>query len=43
MNRYKDVVHEEVEHRAPRDILSDLAKLEAEIQRGMKQLEEALG
>ena len=39
LNRYKEVVHEEVEHLAPREILADLAKLEAEIQRGMKELE----
>ena len=34
LNRYKEVVHEEVEHRAPKEILADLAKLEEEIQRG---------
>lgn len=39
LNRYKEVVHETVEHRAPKKILADLAKLEAEIQRGMKELE----
>jgi type I restriction enzyme M protein len=39
LNRYKEVVHEETEHRAPREILSDLAKLEAEIQQGIKDLE----
>jgi type I restriction enzyme M protein len=38
-NRYKEVVHEEVEHVAPRDILSNLAKLEVEIEEGMKELE----
>ncbi len=43
LNRYKEVVHEEVEHRAPKDILANLAKLEAEIQQGMKKLEEMLG
>jgi type I restriction enzyme M protein len=42
LNRYKEVVHEEVEHRAPKDILANLAKLEAEIQQGMKDLEEIL-
>ena len=31
--------HEAVEHRAPREILADLAKLEEEIQQGMKELE----
>ena len=39
LNRYKEVVHEEVEHRPPQEILADLAKLEAEIQQGMKELE----
>ncbi len=39
LNRYKEVVHEEVAHRAPTDILGDLAKIEAEIQQGMKELE----
>lgn len=39
LNRYKEVVHETVEHRAPKEILADLAKLEEEIQRGMKELE----
>jgi type I restriction enzyme M protein len=38
LNRYKEVVHEEIEHRAPREILADLAKLEEEIQQGMKEL-----
>jgi type I restriction enzyme M protein len=39
LNRYKEVVHEAVEHRAPKEILADLAKLEEEIQRGLKELE----
>ncbi|WP_055076046.1 class I SAM-dependent DNA methyltransferase [Pseudanabaena sp. 'Roaring Creek'] len=39
LNRYKEVVHEEVDHRAPKDIIADLARLEAEIQQGMKELE----
>ncbi|MBL8529213.1 MAG: SAM-dependent DNA methyltransferase [Burkholderiales bacterium] len=39
LNRYKEVVHEEIEHRSPKEILADLAKLEEEIQRGMKELE----
>ena len=43
LNRYKEVVHEEVEHLAPKDILAKLAKLEAEIQQGMKELKEMLG
>jgi type I restriction enzyme M protein len=43
LNRYKEVVHEAVEHRAPKEILAELAKLEEEIQRGMKELEGMLG
>ena len=39
LNRYKEVVHEAIEHRAPKDILAGLAKLEEEIQREMKELE----
>ena len=43
LNRYKEVVHETVEHRPPKEILVELAKLEAEIQRGMEELEGMLG
>jgi type I restriction enzyme M protein len=39
LNRYKEVVHEAVEHRSPKEILAELAKLEEEIHRGMKELE----
>ena len=39
LNRYKEVVHEEVTHRKPGEILKALGKLEAEIQQGMKELE----
>jgi len=39
LNRYKEVVHEVIEHRKPTDILKELAKLEEEIQSGMKELE----
>jgi type I restriction enzyme M protein len=42
LNRYKEVEHEEVEHRAPKDILAELWKLEDEIQAGMKELEKML-
>jgi len=38
LNRYKEVVHEEVQHRSPQEILSELAKLEVEIQKGMREL-----
>ena len=39
LNRYKEVIHEEVAHRPPTEILQSLGKLEAEIQKGMKELE----
>ena len=42
INRYKQVIHEEVEHRDPKEILAELWKLEEEIQRGMKELEAML-
>ena len=39
INRYKEVVHTQVQHRAPSEILAELAKLEDEIAAGMKALE----
>ena len=39
LNRYKEVVHEEVAHRAPVEILKALGQLEVEIHQGMKELE----
>jgi type I restriction enzyme M protein len=43
INRYREVVHEVVEHRTPKAILKELATLEEEIQREMKTLEGMLG
>lgn len=43
LNRYKEIVHEKVEHRPPKEILESLAKLEAEIQQEMAELEGMLG
>jgi type I restriction enzyme M protein len=43
VNGYKELVHEQTEHRAPKAILADLVRLEQEIQRDMKALEEMLG
>jgi len=43
LNRYREVVHEAVKHRAPKEILAELAKLEEEIRRGMKELAGMLG
>jgi len=42
LNRYKEVVHNEAEHRAPLDIIAALEKLEAEIQRGLSDLKAIL-
>ena len=39
INRYKEVVHEAVEHEHPLDILAKLKKLEVEIQNDMAELE----
>ena len=39
LNRYKEVVHEEVAHRPPMEILAELAIVETQIQLGMKELE----
>ena len=36
--RYKEVVHEDIEHRAPGEILAELETLEEEIQRAMNKL-----
>ncbi len=43
LNRYKEVASLEVMYRPPRELLVDLATLEAEIQQGMKELEAMLG
>ena len=43
LNRYKDIVYEEIAYRTPREIVADLTKLEGEIQREMSELEETLG
>ena len=43
LNRYKEVVHESIEHDAPQDILARLVKLEEEIATGRKELEGLLG
>jgi type I restriction enzyme M protein len=39
INRYKQVVYEEVQHASPQVILAELKALEAEILRGMEELE----
>ena len=42
LNRYKEVVHEEVDHVPPQQILETLDDLEMKIQQGMKELKEML-
>lgn len=42
LSRYKEVVYEATEHRAPKDILANLVELEDEIKLGMTKLEEML-
>lgn len=41
-NRYKEVVHEEIEHRAPLDIIADIEKLDAEIAADLAELKAML-
>jgi len=43
LNRYKEIVYEEIEYPPPKKILAELWKLEEEIQQGMKELEGMLG
>ena len=43
LNRYKEVVHDDVEHAAPADILAELAALEREIEARLKELEAMVG
>ena len=38
LNRYKEVVHEVVDHVPPQKILASLAELEGKIQKGMVEL-----
>ncbi|MCK8467824.1 type I restriction-modification system subunit M [Microbacterium sp. KSW4-16] len=42
LNRYKEVVHDEVEHRAPLDIIADIEQLNAEIEAGLTDLKAML-
>ena len=39
LNRYKEVIHEDVQHASPREILAELVQLEVEIQAEMKELQ----
>jgi type I restriction enzyme M protein len=42
LNRYREVVHEEVDHVPPKQILAELAAMEEEIQDGLRELETLL-
>ena len=42
LNRYKEVEHQQVSHRAPTEILDDLAALDAEIAVGLEDLRRSL-
>lgn len=42
LNRYKEVVYEEVEHRAPLDIIADIERLDAEISSDLEELKAML-
>ena len=42
LNRYKEVVHEEVEHRTPAEIIAELEGIEDEIARGLVELKAML-
>ncbi|MEP6527078.1 MAG: class I SAM-dependent DNA methyltransferase [Nocardioidaceae bacterium] len=42
LNRYKETVHDEIEHRPPLDIIADLERLEIEIQQGLADLRTTL-
>ena len=43
LNRFKEITRKEGEHRSPKEILTELVRLEAEINAEMKTLEEMLG
>ena len=42
INRYKEIVYEEIEYQAPGEILDKLTILETEIQQGIKDLKAML-
>ncbi|MER6574152.1 class I SAM-dependent DNA methyltransferase [Nonomuraea sp. NPDC001023] len=43
LNRYKEIAHNEVEHRPPAEILEELERIEANIQQSMSELKGLLG
>lgn len=42
LNRYKEIVHDDVEHRPPLEIIADIEKLEKEIAQGLADLKKML-
>lgn len=42
LNRYKEVVHDETEHRPPLEIIADIEKLEVQIAQGLAELKAML-
>jgi type I restriction enzyme M protein len=42
LNRYREIVHDEVEHRQPLEIIADIEKLEGEIATGLSELKAML-
>jgi type I restriction enzyme M protein len=42
LNRYKEIVHDDVEHRPPLEIIGDIEKLEKEITQGLSDLKAML-
>jgi type I restriction enzyme M protein len=42
LSRYKEIVHDEIEHRAPLDIIADIETLEDEIAKGLAELKAML-
>ena len=42
INRYKEIVHDEVEHRTPLDIIADIEALEDQIAKGLTELKAML-
>ncbi len=42
LNRYKEIVHDELEHRSPLDIIADMEHLENAITQGVAELKAML-
>lgn len=43
LNRYKQVTHEDVDHKPPREIIAELKELETDIAKGLTELEGMVG